>query len=147
MHCLHTQTQLPIDSVLSSRGEIFYFLFYLFTVVIIVIVILFIVLYHFKQSLTILSLQEKNLYIQNSIKKKRKYEYLLFLVRKALKVYVVSSGHITMYRCDLILCKNRIPYSHGSHFGSVYGRASPVHVCAPVVGAQIHIIPMSQILQ
>lgn len=63
MHCLHTQTQLPIDSVLSSRGEIFYFLFYLFTVVIIVIVILFIVLYHFKQSLTILSLQEKNLYI------------------------------------------------------------------------------------
>lgn len=46
MHCLHTQTQLLIDSdVLSSRGEIF-ILFYLFIVIIIIIVILFIVFYH-----------------------------------------------------------------------------------------------------
>lgn len=47
MHCLHTQTQLLINSdVLSSRGELFYFLFYLFIVIIIIIVILFIVFYH-----------------------------------------------------------------------------------------------------
>lgn len=48
MHCLHTQTQLLINSdVLSSRGEFFFFiLFYLFIVIIIIIVILFIVFYH-----------------------------------------------------------------------------------------------------
>lgn len=49
MHCLHTQTQLLINSdVLSSRGELFFFLilFYLFIVIIIIIVILFIVFYH-----------------------------------------------------------------------------------------------------
>lgn len=47
MHCLHTQTQLLIDSdVLSSRGDIFFILFDLFIVIIIIIVILFIVFYH-----------------------------------------------------------------------------------------------------
>lgn len=58
------------------------------------------------KSLTILLLQEKeSIYLEFYKRKKRKYEYPLFLIRKALKVYVVSSGHITMYRCDLILCK------------------------------------------
>ena len=64
MHCLHTHTQLLTDSdVLSSRGEIFFkILFYLFIVIIIIIVIPHYCVLSFK-SLTILSLQEKNLYI------------------------------------------------------------------------------------
>lgn len=48
--------------------------------------------------------EKKSIYLE-FYKKKRKYEYPLFLIRKALKVYVVSSGHITKYRCDLILWK------------------------------------------
>ena len=49
--------------------------------------------------------EKKTIYLEFYKKKKRKYEYPLFLIRKALKVYVVSSGHITKYRCDLILWK------------------------------------------
>lgn len=106
MHCLHTQTQLLTDSnVLSSRGEIFFLNF---------ILPFHCHYYHYCyshycvlsfKSLTILSLQEKKPIYLEFYEKKRKYEYPLFLIRKALKVYVVSSGHITMYRCDLILCK------------------------------------------
>lgn len=62
MHCLHTQTQLLINSnVLFSRGE-FFILFYLFIVIIIIIVHSLSCVLSFK-SLTILSLQEKKLYI------------------------------------------------------------------------------------
>lgn len=69
MHCLHTSTQLLINSnVLSSRGDIF---FYLFIVIIITIVILFIVFYHL--NLAILSLQKKNYIFRILFKKKRIY--------------------------------------------------------------------------
>lgn len=43
-----------------------------------------------------------------------------------------------MYRCDLILCKSLYPYSHGSLFGSLCGKARQVQACAPVVYPDTH---------
>lgn len=73
MHCLHTQTQLLINSdVLSSRGEFFFFYF---------ILSFHCHYYHYCyslycvlsfKSLTILSLQEKKIYIFRILLKKKK---------------------------------------------------------------------------
>lgn len=111
-HCLHS-TDWPQGHFLQGRE-------FLFTLNPLILLFLFFVFYHFKSIYNPLTAGWRySIYLEiygKNIWKKRKNH--LFWIRK---LCVVLSGHITMYRCDL-MCAARLGGGHFETFGGKRSR-------------------------